>query len=254
MIDQLATNWQPIAGPFTMWQTLQLAVDQAGYESQRLAMVYPDTRSTQPLLMANTICLPADQVMSASMGMVTANPALKVIAILSADQLLADWPTLQQLSTENHNLTLLVIDSPSASDCINQTILSLLSNLDCWQARAFVGDSLHMQQLYQAAIRHDGLSLLSILVPTSSENDLTYQAIRSRLFALQSDKNKIGNWPATDRAKAYQMLSQPKQRIDVGLLHASPGRPSYQKVLLKGLDGALVDQPFKTLSLKNLLP
>lgn len=251
MNQLLAANWQEDYGPYALWQAVDSALHDSGYESQRVVIIYTQTTDHQPLLETNSLFVPPSQAVDVAVGLITANPALKVIVSMTTNDLYGPlWPSILPAANDNHNITILTQQSIANPSVANTSLQTILTSADCWVGRSIVSDPRQTSHLLQQALKHDGLSILEVIVPLSNQQQSSYQAIRSRVSELQPSASNRQSWPTNDKSKAWHLLSQAGERLDLGLVYAGI-TPSYQKRLLKKIDKPLVDRSLK-IELKKL--
>lgn len=249
-------EWNPIYGPYIFWKTMHQALLELGYEPQRVLALYGlDTNQPQVNIL-NTYALhvASAEATDVAIGCITANPALKVIIFTDGSQLYnTGLSRLLAACASNHNVTVVVMHQ-SADYSLSSRGLSAVVSAGCtFVARSFVGDPNQLKSVFKAASKHDGLSVMDVLIPPSLNQHSTYAAWRAKAFRLQdANQPKSAHWPANDPTKAMQLLVQESARLDIGVFYKRV-TPSYETRLLAKTAIPLVDQPVKSVSIKKIL-
>lgn len=118
-------------------------------------------------------------------------------------------------------------------------------------AQGFAGDALHLTELMAKAIAHKGFSLLNILQPCVTFNNVcTFDFYRERVYQLEEK-----NWPTGERGLALKKAALTNQKIPLGVFYQEQ-RPAYHQQIPQLKKGPLVKQKTKAdlnLLLKNFL-
>ncbi len=105
-------------------------------------------------------------------------------------------------------------------------------------ARGYAGKPDHLSMLIQKAIRHKGFSLVDILQPCVSFNQVnTYQWYNERVYELESAGHNPSDFDA-----AFKRTREWGDRIPIGLLYQKE-KPTLTDKIPALKHGALVDQP-----------
>ncbi len=112
-------------------------------------------------------------------------------------------------------------------------------------ARAFAGDPMHMAELIKNGIQHRGFSIIDVLSPCVTFNDLnTYDWFRSRVYKLDQ-----ANYDPSSKLKAYEKAMEAEtsewSKIPVGLFYREE-KPTYGDLDITLKNGPLVKQPLPT--------
>lgn len=129
--------------------------------------------------------------------------------------------------------------------------LAMAVALDCsFVARTFAGDTEHLKSMVKAAIAHKGFSLVDILQPCVSFNQVnTFEWYRQRVYRIEADYNP------EDRLAAFAKALEWGDRIPIGIIYRNNRQPMEEKIPVIQQE-TLVRQPFDaahiTESLKKL--
>lgn len=117
--------------------------------------------------------------------------------------------------------------------------LAMAVALDCsFVARTFAGDAEHLKSMVKAAIAHKGFSLVDILQPCVSFNQVnTYDWYRQRVYRIEPDYNP------EDRIAAFAKALEWGDRIPIGIIYRS-NRHTMEEHIPVIQQEALVRQPF----------
>ncbi len=107
-------------------------------------------------------------------------------------------------------------------------------------ARASAADPKHMNSVLQAAIAHEGYSIVDCLQPCVTYNKInTYEWYRSRTYKLEEE----AGYDPTDRNHVWAKAQEWGDRIPIGILYQSTERPTYEEQVSALKNGPLVHQP-----------
>lgn len=95
-------------------------------------------------------------------------------------------------------------------------------------ARVFAGDIMQSKEIIKAAIQHKGYALVDVFQPCVVFNKQnTYQWFKQNTYYLDETYDK------TDKMKALE-LALNLERMPLGILYQTTGRPSYETLVRKG--------------------
>ena len=115
-------------------------------------------------------------------------------------------------------------------------------------ARGFSGNKAHLSRLMQAAIQHDGFSLVDILQPCVSFNHVnTYQWYKERVYEIDDKKHD-----RKDLRKALDLALERGDRIPIGILYQTEKKEFTAQLRPLG-ESTLVDALYAQDNLSALL-
>lgn len=127
------------------------------------------------------------------------------------------------------------------SEPVNPLALAIVENCS-FVARSFSGEPEHLQEMYKAAIEHEGFALLDILQPCVTFN-------KHNTFKWYKEKVKPvdpGHDPY-DKIAALKLAFEWEDHIPIGIIFKCD-RPSYHQQVKSLQSGTLVDSYDKTLA------
>jgi 2-oxoglutarate ferredoxin oxidoreductase subunit beta len=104
--------------------------------------------------------------------------------------------------------------------------IALAVALDCsFVARAFSGDPEHLKSMVKAAIAHKGFSLVDILQPCVSFNQVnTYEWYRQRVYQIEAAHNP------ENRIAAFAKALEWGDRIPIGIIDRNNRQPMEERI------------------------
>ena len=106
-------------------------------------------------------------------------------------------------------------------------------------ARASAADPKHMNAVLQAAISHQGYSIVDCLQPCVTYNKInTYDWYRQRSYKVEEE----AGYDRTDRDHAWAKAQEWGDRIPIGILYENTERPTYEEQVSALKKGPLVHQ------------
>lgn len=113
-------------------------------------------------------------------------------------------------------------------------------------ARVFAGDIMQSKEIIKAAIQHKGYALVDVFQPCVVFNKQnTYQWFKQNTYYLDETHDKA------DKMKALE-LALNLERMPLGILYQTTGRPSYETLVRKG-DDPLHERTFDKKALDGLI-
>ena len=124
---------------------------------------------------------------------------------------------------------------PNIQDAVNPVAIALASGYT-FVARAFSGNVQHLKELIIRAIRHRGASVIDVLQPCVTYNDVfTPQYYRERIYNLDEDPNwdpvvrsQDGDEAKTKLIKALSKAYEWGDKIPIGVFYENPHVPTYE--------------------------
>lgn len=189
-----------------------------------------------------------------AVGAKLANPSLTVLAIAGdGDEYGIGFNHVVHTARRNHDVKLLVLNNevyglttgqlsptsvfgqrtkttPYGSSIYPLNPLSALLGVGAtFVARGFSGQVKQLSELIQAAIKHRGFSIVDILSPCVTWNDI-YDNVRSRMYSLDTVSHDRTNLHAAlDRAKETE-------KIPLGIFFQNEDNPSFDELLHKTIN------------------
>lgn len=106
-------------------------------------------------------------------------------------------------------------------------------------ARGFVGDPLHLTELFKGAIKHKGFAFVDVFQPCVTFNKLnTYEWFRERVYKLEGH-DVTDRWAALK--KAYEDSETGYKKVPIGVFYKVE-KPTYESLLPQIKDKPLVEQ------------
>ena len=106
-------------------------------------------------------------------------------------------------------------------------------------ARASAADPKHMNSVLQAAISHQGYSLVDCLQPCVTYNKInTFDWYRSRTYKLEEDSS----YDPKDREQVWRKAQEWGDQIPIGIFYEDTERPTYEEQVSALKKGPLVQQ------------
>ncbi|MFQ5646750.1 MAG: thiamine pyrophosphate-dependent enzyme [bacterium] len=116
-------------------------------------------------------------------------------------------------------------------------------------ARGFSGDTGHLSDIIQAAVRYRGFSLVDILMPCISFNKVnTFAWYKKRVYKLEDE-----DWAPDDRRRAYDRAGEWGERIPTGIFY-SRKRLCYNELLPELQGEPLIDRSRSPQRVKEIYP
>ncbi len=113
-------------------------------------------------------------------------------------------------------------------------------------ARVFAGDIMQSKEIIKAAIQHKGYALVDVFQPCIVFNKQnTYQWFKQNTYYLDETHDRA------DKMKALE-LALNLERMPLGILYQTTGRPSYETLVRKG-DDPLHERTFDKKALDGLI-
>lgn len=113
-------------------------------------------------------------------------------------------------------------------------------------ARVFAGDIMQSKEIIKAAIQHKGYALVDVFQPCIVFNKQnTYQWFKQNTYYLDETHDRA------DKMKALE-LALNLERMPLGVLYQTTGRPSYETLVRKG-DDPLHERTFDKKALDGLI-
>ncbi len=186
-----------------------------------------------------------------AVGAKLANPSLTVLAIAGdGDEYGIGFNHVVHTARRNHDVKLLVLNNevyglttgqlsptsvfgqrtkttPYGSSIYPLNPLSTLLGVGAtFVARGFSGQVKQLSELIQAAIKHRGFSIVDILSPCVTWNDI-YDNVRSRMYSLDTVSH--------DRTNLHAALDRSKEteKIPLGIFFQNEDSPSFDELLHK---------------------
>lgn len=123
-------------------------------------------------------------------------------------------PTLREPKTK-------ALAKPNITDPINPLLLALTSGFT-FIARGYVYDIQHLKELIKSAILHKGASLIDVLQPCPTYNDInTKEWYQTRIY-------KIDKVPQR-REEVIEKMMKWRKRIPIGILYRDNKRPTFEE-------------------------
>jgi len=109
-------------------------------------------------------------------------------------------------------------------------------------ARSWSGDLPHLVDMMVAAIRHRGAALLDVFQPCVTFNrNYAYDYYRPRVYRVGEEKG----YDPTDHDAAWRKAHEWGERIPIGVIYRTEGKPAYEDQVPALNAGPLVKQPFR---------
>jgi len=116
-------------------------------------------------------------------------------------------------------------------------------------ARSFSGNKSHLVETIQAAVNHEGFSIVDILQPCVTFNKInTFQWYRSRVYDLKDDEN----YDPSNRTAAWEKAQQWGDRIPIGVFY-KVDRATLDEAHPASANGPLVKQGVEYDGVKEIL-
>lgn len=111
----------------------------------------------------------------------------------------------------------------SPEEPLNPIALALISGAT-FVARGFVGEYIHLKELFKKAILHKGFAFIDILQPCVTYNN-TYDYFRKRVYKLEDEGHDF-----TDFKKALEKAFEWNSRIPIGVFY-QVRKKTYEEIL-----------------------
>jgi 2-oxoglutarate ferredoxin oxidoreductase subunit beta len=269
------TAWCPGCGNFGILAALKQALVSAGLAPHQVLLVsgIGQAAKTPHYLRANVFNGLHGRALPVATGARLANPALKVI-VESGDGCMYGEGGNHFLAAVRRNLNVAVLvhdnqvygltkgqASPTSQEgfvtkaqphgvqaaAFNPVAVAVAMGAS-FVARGFSGLGEHLAGVLQRAIRHEGFALVDIFQPCVSFNRVnTFKWYKDRCVPLPEDYNPRDWRNAMDTAMTWG------DRIPVGVLFESEGRPTYESRFPVCGGGALRDRPIDLEALKRIM-
>ncbi len=257
--------WCPGCGNFAILKTFKDAVVELGIEPHQMTMVSGIGQAGKfpHYIRCNTFNGLHGRTLPVATGIKLANHGMLVIAVAGDGDCYGEGGNhLTHAMRRNINVKLFVHDnqiygltkgqaSPTSmkgmktknqpfgvfSEQLNPIALAVA--LDCsFVARGSAGDMPHLKELFKAAIKHKGFSLVDILQPCVTFNKInTYEWYRQRVYHIETDYNP------EDRLEAFKKALEWGDKIPIGIIYRN-NRMTFEERMPMIKDMPLVRQLF----------
>lgn len=131
-------------------------------------------------------------------------------------------------------------------------LANALINGATFVARTFAGDPMHMKEIFKAAIKHKGFSLVDVFQPCVSFNKHnTYQWFQERVYKLEETNYKPNDlFKAIE--KTYEDVKTDYKKVPIGLFYKVE-KPTYEGELPQLKEKELVEQDLSEVNIEPLL-
>lgn len=240
-------DWCPGCGNFGILLAIRSAIVELKLEPQKTVIVsgIGCSGKTPHFIKVNGVHTLHGRAIPVATGIKLANPTLTVVAVGGdGDMLGIGVGHLVALGRRNVDITVIIHDNgvygltkgqasptlkepktkalakPNITDPINPLLLALMSGFT-FIARGYAFNIQHLKELIKRAVLHKGASLIDVLQPCPTYNDInTKEWYQTRIYKVDKTPQK--------REEIIEKMIEWGERIPIGILYKDDTRPTFE--------------------------